>query len=155
MLNHRQMMAGMAEQEGWKRGIELGLGSGHLFASLLARGVSMIGVDLGNRPDRKAKIEAICRTDPRVEKVHWMTTNEAAPLVPDGWADFVFIDAAHSYEAVRDDIRLWMLKVKPGGWFGGHDYHPKFQGVIRAVNEAFGRDGIDLLDGYIWARKPQ
>lgn len=157
-LDHRQVMTGLARQEGWTRGVELGLGNGHLFRRFLADGVRMIGVDMGARPDRRGEVEHLI-TDPaimgNVERVYWMTTNEAAPLVPDGWADFVFIDAAHGYEAVRDDIRLWAPKVKPGGWLGGHDYHPKFQGVIRAVDEAFGKAGIDLLDGHIWARKPQ
>lgn len=138
-------------------GIELGLGGGQLFGRMLALGVRMIGVDTGVRPDRRARIEAM-HSDPAlmgsIERVHWTTTRAAARLVPDGWADFVFIDAAHSYRAVCDDIADWLPKVKPGGWFGGHDYHPKFPGVIRAVDEAFG-GGIDLLDGHIWARKPQ
>ena len=158
MADHRDTMQALARQSKWQRGIELGLGSGMLFARFLADGVHMIGVDIGARPDRRAGIEQLI-SDPEtmgnVVKVYWMATNQAAELVPDGWADFVFIDAAHSYEAVRDDIRLWAPKVKPGGWLGGHDYHPKFQGVIRAVDEAFGKAGIDLLDGHIWVRKLQ
>jgi hypothetical protein len=139
-------MAALAQEHGWKRGVELGLGHGLLFARLLALGLEMIGVDLGLRVERKRAVEALGGT------VHWMATADAAPLVPDGWADFVFIDAGHSYEAVRQDIELWADKVRPGGWLGGHDYHPKFPGVIRAVNEAFG--GADLLPGHIWARRP-
>lgn len=154
--DHRETMARMAIEQGWARGVELGLGSGMLFGRMLAAGVRMVGVDLGARPDRRAKVEAL-QSNPElmgnIDAVYWMTTREAAPLVPDGWADFVFIDAAHSYEAVRDDIADWLPKVKPGGWLGGHDYHSHFQGVIRAVDEAFGKDGIDLLDGHIWARK--
>ena len=157
-MDHREVITALAIAQGWHRGIELGLGGGMLFGRMLAAGVRMIGVDIGARPDRRAKVEALQR-DPQtmgmIDAVYWMTTNEAAPLVLDRWADFVFIDAAHSYEAVRDDIRLWAPKVRLGGWLGGHDYHAKFQGVIRAVDEAFGKDGIDLLDGHIWARKPQ
>jgi hypothetical protein len=157
MHDHRQVMTDLAIEKGWQRGIELGLGSGQLFGRMLGLGVRMIGVDMGARPDRRAKIEAM-QSDPEllqhVETVYWMTTNQAAPLVPDGWADFVFIDAAHSYEAVRDDIRLWAPKVREGGWLGGHDYHPSWPGVVRAVDEAF-RNRLTLLDGYIWARAGQ
>jgi hypothetical protein len=149
-------MLRLAREKGWRRGIELGLGSGMLFGRMLAQGVRMIGVDLGLRPDRKAQIERL-QADPElmgmIDALYWMPTRDAAPLVPDGWADFVFIDAAHSYEAVRDDIADWLPKVAPGGWFGGHDYHKSWPGVIRAVDQAFGSAGVDLLDGYIWARK--
>lgn len=116
MPDHRDVMAGLAARHGWERGVELGLGTGLLFGRFLGLGIEMVGVDLGRRPERKAAVEALGGT------VYWMATADAASLVPDGWADFVFIDAGHSYEAVRADIRAWECKVKPGGWFGGHDY---------------------------------
>ena len=138
-------MEALAWEMGWKRGIELGLGHGLLFARFLALGIDMIGVDLGLRPERRKAVEAL-----EGGTVHWMATGEAAALVPDGWADFVFVDAAHSYRAVQMDIRQWLPKVRVGGWFGGHDYHAKFPGVIQAVHEAFGIP--DMLPGFIWAR---
>jgi hypothetical protein len=53
--------------------------------------------------------------------------------------DFVFLDADHSYEGVRDDIEAWAPLVKAGGLLCGHDYgHPRIGEVARAVNEAFG-----------------
>lgn len=51
--------------------------------------------------------------------------------------DFVFIDADHSYEAVRADIAAWLPKVKAGAWIGGHDYQEGESGLRRAVDEAF------------------
>ena len=47
---------------------------------------------------------------------------------------FVFIDADHSYDAVKADIQVWKPKVKQGFWIGGHDF-PDFIGVARAVSE--------------------
>lgn len=52
--------------------------------------------------------------------------------------DFVFIDADHSYEGCRADIKAWLPKLKPGGLLSGHDYeNPAFSkfGVERAVHE--------------------
>lgn len=70
----------------------------------------------------------------------------AAALFDDRIFDFVAIDADHRYKAVRDDIRNWLCKVRSSGWIGGHDYAPQHAGVIRAVDEMFGRapDAIDL-----------
>jgi len=59
----------------------------------------------------------------------------AATLIKDGSLDFVFIDAQHDYDSVKKDIYLWMPKIKPNGLLCGHDYQPKFQGVIQAVKE--------------------
>jgi len=139
-------MTALAREQGWARGIELGLGHGLLFARFLALGIDMIGVDLGRRPERRATVEALGG------KVHWMATADAAPLVPDGWADFIFVDAGHSYAAVSADIANWLPKVRAGGWFGGHDYHVRFPGVMRAVDEAFGAR-VDHLPGHIWTRQ--
>jgi len=49
--------------------------------------------------------------------------------------DFVFIDAAHDYESVKQDILAWLPKVK--GIIAGHDY-PAYKGVVMAVDEVFG-----------------
>jgi predicted O-methyltransferase YrrM len=36
--------------------------------------------------------------------------------------DFVYVDADHSYEAVKRNLSDWYPKIKPGGIFAGHDY---------------------------------
>lgn len=53
--------------------------------------------------------------------------------------DYVFIDGEHTYQAVKEDINLWLPKIKPGGIIGGHDYKnlPRFPGVHKAVDELF------------------
>jgi hypothetical protein len=40
----------------------------------------------------------------------------------DNSLDFVYIDANHAYDFVKDDIELWYPKVKKGGYLCGHDY---------------------------------
>jgi len=51
--------------------------------------------------------------------------------------DFVFIDADHTYESVKEDISSWFPKVKVGGFIGRHDYNSKktWPGVCQAVDE--------------------
>ena len=47
---------------------------------------------------------------------------EAAERYDDDSLDFVFIDGTHTYDAVKQDIRAWLPKVKSGGLLTGHDY---------------------------------
>jgi predicted O-methyltransferase YrrM len=61
-------------------------------------------------------------------------------LFEDNSLDFVFIDASHEYEDVKNDILTWLPKVKKGGVLAGHDYYTNenwFDGVKKAVNEIF------------------
>jgi len=64
------------------------------------------------------------------------TSIEASKRFPKRFFDFIYIDACHSYEALRKDIENWFPKIKIGGVFGGHDYRRKeYPGVKRVVNE--------------------
>lgn len=51
-----------------------------------------------------------------------MLSREAAPIVDDGSLDFIYIDANHSYAAVRRDLDVWYPKLRLGGLMSGHDY---------------------------------
>ena len=64
-------------------------------------------------------------------------SHEAADNFNDGEVDCLFIDAGHSYEAVKKDIEAWLPKMKPNGIIAGHDY-TAWEGVNQAVNEVFG-----------------
>ncbi len=72
-----------------------------------------------------------------------MTGTAAARLIADRSLDLVYIDAEHSYAAVREDIAAWLPKLRPGGFLAGHDYVPEDpdngQGVCQAVRERFGK----------------
>lgn len=69
-----------------------------------------------------------------------MASEQASSMFPDGHFDFIWIDAGHTYEDVTSDLKCWFPKVKVGGWIGGHDYTPGWDGVIDAVNTYFGVD---------------
>jgi predicted O-methyltransferase YrrM len=71
-------------------------------------------------------------------------------------ADCIFIDAAHTYEAVKRDIENYIGLVKPGGLLTGHDYGVPgepgtcWSGVVQAVNEAF--PNVEAVNG-IWIHR--
>lgn len=73
-----------------------------------------------------------------------LDSTEAAELFQDKTFDFVYIDADHSYEAVRNDIQAWWPKTKPGGVFSGHDYCQKCPGVPKAVDEFVMEKGLEV-----------
>lgn len=66
-----------------------------------------------------------------------MDSLEAAATYEDGSLDFVFIDADHTYEAVKKDVDAWFPKVKNGGILAGHDY-AWCEDVRNAVHDALG-----------------
>lgn len=66
-----------------------------------------------------------------------MFSNEAVDFIKDNSLDFLFIDGNHSYEYVKEDIELYLPKIKIGGLIGGHDYGYKVGGVKMAVDEIF------------------
>ncbi len=57
----------------------------------------------------------------------------ASALFKDEFFDYVYIDADHSYERVKEDLQYWYPKVKKNGFFGGHDIN--MEGVRKAVDE--------------------
>ena len=74
---------------------------------------------------------------------------------PDNTFDMIYIDGDHSYEGVKKDLDVAMMKVKPGGWIMGHDFGLNFEkakhvyefGLEKAVRELCGnRDqGVTVL----------
>ena len=67
--------------------------------------------------------------------------------IPEESLDFVFIDAEHSYESVKEDVNGWAKKVRHGGIVSGHDYYKTRHGntgVIDAVNEYVKEKGYQL-----------
>jgi predicted O-methyltransferase YrrM len=53
---------------------------------------------------------------------------------PEFQPDFVFIDGAHEYEAVKADIQYWLPRIAKDGIISGHDY-TWFEEIRIAVRE--------------------
>jgi len=49
--------------------------------------------------------------------------------------DLVIIDMVHDYKSVKNDIQVWLPKVKIGGAIIGDDYLQWWPGVMKAVDE--------------------
>lgn len=158
----------LIKSRGWKTGAELGVWKGKTFKHLIKRcpDLDLIGVDLYQpQPDNTGPetwVEGENGHEWNHEKYYdditrfitqWgrgtfyrMTTTEASKQVEDESLDFVFIDADHSYEGVKEDIKNWAPKVKPGGAVMGHDID--WEGVEKAVSEELG--GYTTMDDNVW-----
>lgn len=69
--------------------------------------------------------------------------------IPDAWADLIFIDADHSYAAVRQDIKQYQPKLAQNGILCGHDID--YPGVYQAVQELIG--DYDVGPNHVWIKK--
>lgn len=93
------------------------------------------------RRETKGKIKKYCS-----RAIVWEEESLTAALhFPVKYFDFIFIDGDHSYSGCKKDIRVWLSKVKPGGFIGGHDYdHPDQGEVKKAVDELFPKVELDV-----------
>jgi hypothetical protein len=62
-----------------------------------------------------------------------MLSLDACNLYADNSLDFVYIDASHEYEDIKNDILNWLPKVKNNGILAGHDF--SWDDVSKAVKE--------------------
>ena len=73
------------------------------------------------------------------------TLQEFVKHFPEVCPDIVYIDAMHQYEPCRADIQTAMA-LHPKFMFG-HDYCAGWSGVVKAVNESFGKPDKTFAEG--------
>ena len=79
---------------------------------------------------------------------HLKTSMQGVLDFEDESLDFVYIDASHKYEDVKDDLAKWWPKVKKGGIFCGHDYT---DGDVQKAIQEFAYTKHDLKkEGLDW-----
>ena len=90
------------------------------------------------------------KTNPKVKIVRNFSY-EGSQEFEDNYFDFIYIDAAHDYDSVVEDLNAWWPKLKEDGIFSGHDYFPdtriwrgKACGVYQAVNEFATQKGTEV-----------
>jgi hypothetical protein len=74
--------------------------------------------------------------DPRVKVLRY-PSQTAARFFPDGYFDFVYIDALHDEVSVYEDCMAWFPKVKRQGVIAGHDF--SLSPVLGAVERFSGK----------------
>lgn len=85
-------------------------------------------------PDIEHIFDLVCNEYSNIHKIKGESLKEVNNF-EDGFFDFIYIDAEHSYESVKADLLAW--KSKTTKYIGGHDYQMQFMGVVQAVNEIF------------------
>jgi hypothetical protein len=70
-------------------------------------------------------------------------------------ADVIYIDAAHEYEAVYQDITKYWSLLAPGGTMIGDDYiRSNWPGVVRAVDTFCAEQSLEKnVHGVVWSIK--
>jgi len=89
-----------------------------------------------NHQDREVLVSTLHRygVESNVQEMV-MTSREALASWDGSLIDLLWVDGDHSYEAAHFDLKAWGALVRPGGIIAGHDYKPRFPGVIKAWDE--------------------
>lgn len=157
--NFRETLCELIKANNCKNIAEIGIWKGELSRMILekCKPESLILVDplsyeLNNQPNYTCTMDEPIMTQKDWDKFaleeltdkicsekvifHRMTSLEATKLVEDESLDFVFIDGMHTYEAVKEDIKAWLPKIKKGGILSGDDYRGKHAKKVQpAVDE--------------------
>lgn len=78
--------------------------------------------------------------------LHQGYSYDVLPTLTDKF-NFIYIDAAHDYDSVKQDIELALPLLEKGGVIAGHDYNTKtFPGVVQAVHDTLGTPTQQFAD---------
>ncbi len=83
--------------------------------------------------------------------VYEMTSIAAIKHIPKNSLDWIFIDANHEYEYIKENLRIWTIRVKHGGLISGHDYGNKWKGIKQAVDEFVPKGKLKISQNCVWS----
>jgi len=95
--------------------------------------------------------------------VHKGFSHKIADTINDGYFGLVYIDADHTYDGAKSDIKCWWSKLVSGGVMAFHDFGLQTYGVNRAVTEFASANNLEIHElvenGSLenkgaWVRKP-
>lgn len=70
---------------------------------------------------------------------------DAAALIPDNSLQFIYADLyAHDGQLGGEAFRVWWPKLQRGGIISGHDYSPRYQPTINAVDAFAAEHGLTI-----------
>jgi SAM-dependent methyltransferase len=128
--------------------LELGSNNGvstELFSFFAKKVVSVDMVKTAIMKERLSKISNI--------EFNHMSFSNFLEIDKNNKYDLIYIDGAHDYNSVKHDIVSFLPKVKKGGYISGHDYNSADYGVIKAVNELFQIDEVEIFNDSSWLVK--
>jgi len=145
-LENRLQFAELCNARGIVRAIEVGTDRGIFAEQFLTvwKGEILICVDhwapyadmpYDRTPDLMMAAVLLAPFRGRVKLIRGDSLALARPIGGYYRPGFIYIDGAHTWAAVRDDLDAWWPTLAKGGIFAGHDYMAEHSGVIRAVNE--------------------
>lgn len=119
--------------------------------------------------ERFNNIQQLCKDEIQngTVKVHRAFSENIVSTFKDGYFDWIYIDAVHTYQAVRIDLENFYPKVKEGGLILGHDFTNRIGptrqhfGVVAAVIDFLRHTPCELLaitnnshPTYLMVKKP-
>lgn len=154
---NRTMMARVLSELGLTTGVEVGVAEG-LHAQTLCEnipGLTLHAVDVYQKYSGYKEYadpedcfrQALVRLKSYNVLFHRKFSMEVAAEFKDKSLDFVYIDGAHDFKNVADDICEWSKKVRVGGIVFGHDY--KFW---RPWKSRYLVDVRPVVDAYCYAK---
>lgn len=138
----------LIDQNNFTTMIEVGIDTGKTTFYLLDNvpSITIYAIDMNIKKFYNKEIEK--KYGNRLIPIQGVSYN-IADQIPDNSVDLIFIDADHSYDAVKKDILAFTPKLKKGGILTGHDID--YPGVNKAVHELIGE--FDVAPNYVWIKK--
>lgn len=148
---HRNDLAQLFAELGFKRGAEIGVAEGHYSEILLKANpeLELLLVDPWRRYDGNPYAHSQEHQDfslnetrrktapyPNVRIMQDFSMN-AVREVEENSLDFAYVDAHHGFDWVMEDLITWGRRVRSGGIISGDDYYHfkrSWAGVVEAVN---------------------
>jgi hypothetical protein len=131
--------------------VELGVASGSFSKMILENGSCsrLWSIDRwSDHHDISEYIKAsnmLAGINPGVSLTMRMTFEEALPHFGDESLDAIYIDGyAHAGQEDGATLAGWWPKLKRGGLFAGHDYHPQWPKTIEAVDRFAAENGFEF-----------
>jgi len=152
---NRTIMAKTLGELGFKVGAEIGVAEGYHAVVMCQqnRNMMLFGIDIWEKYSGYSEYEDPdqCYVDARRSlssyscKIIRKYSMDAVKNFDDNSLDFVYIDGAHDFRNVADDICEWSKKVRPGGIVFGHDYK-------RSTNKSKHKLYVkDVVDAYMYS----
>lgn len=142
-LESRDDLAKYFAEQNFNLGAEIGVASGNYSVTLLRANpnLKLYCIDLwgpGSSRNEARYTREYAQAKAALEPLNAVMIRkpsvEAAKDFEHDTLDFVYIDAAHTFDNVMRDIIEWAGKVRRGGIIAGHDYgNSKHNGVKDAV----------------------